>query len=106
MKWEYLIIKLCVAADKESLDIWGENKWELVAVSDNHRTLYFKRPLEEEKGAIGTADREVAQAAFEYSCNYCLAMSADEFLRCYDANDVDRNNTKVQRIIKLLPLVR
>ena len=48
-KWEYATVPLLVHATKQILDNWGQDGWELVAVttgaSPEQLVAWFKRPV-------------------------------------------------------------
>ena len=50
-KWEYATAPVLTHATKQILDSWGEDGWELVAITPGMNpenvVAYFKRPLEE-----------------------------------------------------------
>jgi hypothetical protein len=49
-----------------------------------------------------------AKAAFDYTCRHYLKISGAEFLRLYDAGKFkpDQSNTKLMRVLAMLPFAR
>lgn len=51
---------------------------------------------------------EEARAAFEYTCQYYLNISGEEFLRRYDSGEIDLTNptTAEERVIGMMAFAR
>lgn len=49
-----------------------------------------------------------AMAAFDHTCRHYLRMSGEEFLRLYDAGQIDTGNPDValRRVLSMLPFAR
>lgn len=55
-----------------------------------------------------------AKAAFDYTCRHYLNLSGEDFLRQYDSgvyrpaslDDLNRDDTKLRRVLAMLPFAR
>jgi hypothetical protein len=55
---------------------------------------------------IPQATEAEALEAFDHTCRYYLGISAQEFLRRWDAGDISKDTPNLSRVLDLLPLVR
>ena len=55
---------------------------------------------------IPEATQEDLRAAFDYTASYYLGLSGDEFLRRLDANQIQREDPQVKKVLRRINLVR
>lgn len=56
--------------------------------------------------AIDEASEAERKAGFDYTSNYYLGMSGDEFLQKFDAHELSEDDPRVNKVLRRMWLVR